>query len=345
MTPPDSERTAILLVDDEPRILAALRTLLRLDYDVVTSTDGYEALELLGRQRFDIIVSDQRMPTLTGVQFLRMASDVAPQAVRILLTGYSDMDAIVGAINDVEIHRFLRKPWDNDELRRVIAEAAQAAQALREAAADACGTADAMPATVPVPTDSAAPVAVPPLPAVQVAAATGDAVLLVRTDAHLEQQVYETFAPATAVLAVEGDDGCLAMLEARPCQVVVYVLDMGSPQQREFLARLKQAHPQVLVIVLSDSADSDHLVELINRARIHRFIRMPAQFSMIRRYVESALQLARRHRAQPALLHAQEADAAGGADTSAEGLHVTSRMQRIRRAFLDWRRREPVTGK
>src|SRR5204862_625471 len=82
-----------------------------------------EAIELMKSRKFHVIVCDQRMPAITGVEVLRRARDLSPDSVRILLTGYSDTDAILGAINDVEVHRFLQKPWDNPKLKQVIDEA------------------------------------------------------------------------------------------------------------------------------------------------------------------------------------------------------------------------------
>src|SRR5204863_69623 len=96
-------------------------------YNVTVTTDAYEAVEMLKTKKFHVIVSDQRMPAMTGVQLLSQARDLAPNTVRVLLTGYSDTDAIIGAINDVEVHRFLQKPWDNTKLKQTIDEAIELA--------------------------------------------------------------------------------------------------------------------------------------------------------------------------------------------------------------------------
>src|SRR5262245_48652696 len=96
-------KPSLLFVDDEPSILTALRVVFRTGYEVTITTDGFEAVELLKTKHFDVIVSDQRMPKMTGVELLRHARDLAPNTIRVLLTGYSDTDAILGAINDVEV--------------------------------------------------------------------------------------------------------------------------------------------------------------------------------------------------------------------------------------------------
>ncbi len=100
----------ILFIDDEERILSALKSQFRERYHVFTTTDGNKALEFLRKYQMHGIVSDQRMPTMVGVELLRQAKEMQPNSVRILLTGYSDLAAIVGSINDGEVYRFISKP-------------------------------------------------------------------------------------------------------------------------------------------------------------------------------------------------------------------------------------------
>jgi len=114
-----------LFVDDEENILKSLRRLLAdEDMEVLTATSGEQGLEIL-RCKGDIglIVSDQRMPGLTGVDFLREARDIAPDAVRIMLTGYADISATIDAINKGGTYRYISKPWDDEELVMTIREA------------------------------------------------------------------------------------------------------------------------------------------------------------------------------------------------------------------------------
>jgi putative nucleotidyltransferase with HDIG domain len=109
----------LLLVDDEESITKALQRLFRKEgYETHTALSGQEGLEVLkeAKEPFSLIISDQRMPGMTGAQFLEKAKKIFPNAKRILLTGYSDMDAIVDAINKGEIHRYLAKPWNDDDL-------------------------------------------------------------------------------------------------------------------------------------------------------------------------------------------------------------------------------------
>ncbi len=122
-SPRDSGQT-LLLVDDEPNILSSLTRLLRREgYRILTATSPLEAFELLAKQPVQVIVSDQRMPEMSGTEFLARVRQLYPDTIRLVLTGYTDIDSITGAINLGAIYKFLTKPWDDDLLREQIREA------------------------------------------------------------------------------------------------------------------------------------------------------------------------------------------------------------------------------
>lgn len=118
----------ILCVDDEKSVLMSIKRVLRsAEYKVTIATSGQEGLDLIADEEpFDVIISDMRMPEMDGAEFLAAASQFTPYSIRILLTGYSDQEATIRAINDGKIFRYLNKPWNNDELRQVVGEAIQA---------------------------------------------------------------------------------------------------------------------------------------------------------------------------------------------------------------------------
>jgi diguanylate cyclase (GGDEF)-like protein/PAS domain S-box-containing protein len=114
----------LLLVDDEENILASLKRLLRRGgYRILTATGAEEGLQRLAESEVDVIVSDQRMPGMTGVEFLRRAKALYPNTVRIVLSGYTELQSITDAINEGAIYKFLTKPWEDDLLRANIEEA------------------------------------------------------------------------------------------------------------------------------------------------------------------------------------------------------------------------------
>ena len=117
-------RRTLLVVDDEENIVAALKRLLRRDgYHIVTANSGAEGLQRLAEVEVDVIVSDQRMPGMTGVEFLRRAKELCPDTVRMVLSGYTELQSITDAVNEGAIYKFLTKPWDDERLRVHIEEA------------------------------------------------------------------------------------------------------------------------------------------------------------------------------------------------------------------------------
>ena len=110
----------LLLLDDERDILNSLKRLLRKDFNIVSFTDGPSALDYLREHPIDIIISDMRMPIMNGAEFFTHAKDIQPNAIRILLTGYSDMETTIQAINDGGIYTYIGKPWENQELKLLL---------------------------------------------------------------------------------------------------------------------------------------------------------------------------------------------------------------------------------
>lgn len=114
----------IMLVDDEEGILRALKRVLASEnYELETFSIPEEALERAKVSNFDMVISDYRMPKMDGVVFLSEFKQIHPDAVRIILSGYSDLDALIGAVNQAEIFRFISKPWHDFELKAVIVQA------------------------------------------------------------------------------------------------------------------------------------------------------------------------------------------------------------------------------
>jgi len=113
----------IMIVDDEPANLRVLERLFRHDYQVLTAESGADALELLQQHDVALIMTDQRMPEMSGIELLKRTAIVRPHMVRMILTGYTDMEALVEAINSNQVYKYVTKPWSNDELRLTISRA------------------------------------------------------------------------------------------------------------------------------------------------------------------------------------------------------------------------------
>jgi DNA-binding NtrC family response regulator len=124
MTQTQTKKQPILLVDDEPEILFSLQGLLRREFELYTAESGAQALKILQQHPIHVIMSDQRMPEMTGFQLMHRVKKSHPAAIRIVFTGYADIRAVVDAINNVGLYRYITKPWDPDELIEVLHQAA-----------------------------------------------------------------------------------------------------------------------------------------------------------------------------------------------------------------------------
>lgn len=114
----------LLFVDDEEKVQLALKRLFFSDkYEIYTASSSQEALKIIKEVPVDLIISDQRMPEMTGVDFFIESMNIVPDAIRIILTGYADMDAAIGAINKGNVYKFIMKPWENDDIKLSVEKA------------------------------------------------------------------------------------------------------------------------------------------------------------------------------------------------------------------------------
>ena len=129
-----AESIKLLCVDDERNVLRALeRIFMDDDYEILTAISGEEGLAVLAENDdVQVVVSDFRMPGMNGVEFLRQVCEKYPETVRIVLSGYADTGAVVSAINEGQIYKFVSKPWSDEELRQTVAKAVEAFSLHRE---------------------------------------------------------------------------------------------------------------------------------------------------------------------------------------------------------------------
>ncbi len=114
----------LLVVDDEPDVCDSIQDLFRRDFNVLKARSADEGYRLMQEHEVHIVLTDQRMPQISGVEMLARVRQGHPQAVRMLFTGYADLEAIIAAINQGHIYRFVRKPWQPEELQAAIRDAA-----------------------------------------------------------------------------------------------------------------------------------------------------------------------------------------------------------------------------
>jgi two-component system response regulator HupR/HoxA len=119
------EPVTVLIVDDEPRVLDSLEAVLAADFTVLRASGGAAALELLAHHEVAVILTDYRMPEMNGTELLRRSREIVPDAVRMVLTAYTDVDTLMDAINTGGVYQFISKPWDPQELTVVVRRAAE----------------------------------------------------------------------------------------------------------------------------------------------------------------------------------------------------------------------------
>lgn len=308
-------RPTVLLVDDEERILRSLAMLFRMQYEVRATTDAHEALRILETERIHVIVSDQKMPIMRGADLLKQARQKSPNTMRLLLTGYSELDAVVDSVNEGEIFRFLNKPWDANEIKATVAQAVQIAIASFEAP--------------PVPTASLA--VAPPLvapSAAQLLTETGsfvapmasEHILVIDDDVEVARTVQEMVGPNQPLHWARSLDEAFGWLEREPVGVIISELDVGGERLTGALKALKAQHPEVVTIVLTPFQDIGILVGLINEGQVYRLLPKPIRKGPLAMNLASALRhhralkaapkLAARHVVQP-IKAAEEVSVAG----------------------------------
>jgi DNA-binding NtrC family response regulator len=255
----------VLCVDDEPNILRALSWLLQKEFEVVTSSSGREALEIIRKDDFDVVISDQRMPEMSGVDFLREVRNIAPRAMRILLTGYSDMQAVLRSVNESEIFRYINKPWNINELPKVVAQAAEIAR------------------TQPVPVADISPedaVLPPPEEA---------KILVIDDDLQMHAAVELSAGDLAGVVHVTNVVDAVHALQNQAVGVIVSETRIGSVDLTRLICLMKQRHPQIVTVVLAEEAATDLVSKLINQGQVYRFVPKPVKTGYMRMILRSAL--------------------------------------------------------
>lgn len=262
----------ILFVDDEERILRSLALQFRRHYEVLTESDPLRALQRLRDEHIHVLVSDQRMPQMSGAQLLAEAREIAPDTLRILLTGYSDLDAAVEALNNGGIFRYLTKPWDQQEMAFTLRQAAELA--VRQA----------QPLLASTHEQLSAPLS-----------------LLLLDDEPDTLAVVGEFCVAGGHRLLRARNLAEAMLQLNNERVDILVSDLklAGEDTAPLLKTLAQAHPRLLSLVVTPFQDTQALLRLVNEAQIFRYLPKPIRRGLFDKGLKAAAEQAAIWRAQP----------------------------------------------
>jgi DNA-binding NtrC family response regulator len=307
------DKPKILLVDDEERILRSLSMLLRTQYQIFATSDGHEALKILRQENIHVIISDQRMPIMSGTELLRQARDIAPDTIRILLTGYSDADAALDALNDGEIFRYINKPWGPKELRETIAQAANIAGKLEKLLPE--------PLLNTIPLFSDEP---------EIIVNKRLSCLVLDRDEATYLVVKEILGASHDVFWSQDVGSALNILTSKSIAIMVTELSLGDIDLSSMIKTLKQEHPELLTIVLTNFKDTSRLIELINQAQVFRYLPKPIRKGLLGRNIESSIARHYTLQAQPERLQTQIVEAPVDPIQKAESSKVSEFLAQLR---------------
>lgn len=348
--PAVDNRGVILFVDDERRVLTSMRAMFRRGYTVLTANSAAEGLAIIRERTIDVVVSDQRMPEMTGVEMLAEIKECSPHTMRILLTGYADLEAIEASINQCEVFRYLMKPCPPTQLRESVAQALTAARAEQEEAAEhdmptaandqavsaevvvLHGDSIAEPQTVPGNSESGgASVIAPATPSndaqwdddIDLGAASAERVdvLVLSADEALQEAICDaaqSLADETQVHRAVDTDAALDVLASAPVGVLITDIAVSEAAITALTTELKQQVPTLVTILAADRSDASMLINLINHGQVFRFLLKPIPVgqcrlwlsSARRRHVELAASEAERLRYEPQALPTASEDEA-----------------------------------
>ena len=342
-----ADRPRLLFVDDEQRVLNSMRIMFRRQFDLYLASHGAEALDIVRSKDIDVIVADHRMPKMTGVEVLSKVRTMSPRTVRILLTGYADLDAVEGSINDSEVFRFLTKPCAPKQLRETIELAAKLARetpvpepqaelsphdtleiimeadTVREVGSSSATSESQRTSRTDVmekPKFGTAHSAAPAHAKVADTAsrpklATGLGVVVFSSDPEVIDTVQKAVRGRLPVHSAGNIVQVVKILtEHRPGVLVTDVSEDKATIQ-SMTARLKEHLPQLVTIAVSQHRDVLDMVWLINHGQIFRFLRKPLSAGRCAISLQAALQHHRLLLKNPELVKRHEVDASPASES------------------------------
>ncbi|MCS6989978.1 MAG: response regulator [Chloroherpetonaceae bacterium] len=266
-----SAKFQLLLVDDEPLILQSLALLFE-DYVVHAAESGIKGLEILKHHPIDVIISDQRMPQMSGVDFLRIAKDISPNSIRILLTGYADLQAVVDSVNVGEIFRYVHKPWNAEKLRETVRFACTVAEQ-RRAMSIAKAASGAIPA-LHQPKDDAP--------------SEFELLFVDSNERHLEQ-FKAFFEPKYRTHVSTKASEAFRLIPNHNIAVVVADSHLNDVDGSDFLIAVRDKFPHVVTVLMTGSQDAKLAIKMINDGQVYRYLVKPFPRETLRLTIESAV--------------------------------------------------------
>ncbi|KOR32585.1 hypothetical protein TI05_06340 [Achromatium sp. WMS3] len=255
----------VLFIDDEERIVRSLTMQFRTSYKVKGLTDPAEALNLIRNDHYHVVVSDQRMPEMQGTELLKQVREISPLTIGILLTGYADLPAVIGTINDGEIFRYLTKPWNTEEITQVLGKATDIAIQMEQ-----FSTVEGTKPTAATP--------------------TGPHIMVMDGDLAVHETIASQFEGKYIVHWAPNLDTVFDLLTTHDIALAITDLMLEEEEITPVLGTLKQHNPNILTIVLTTVKDSKIVINLINQAQVFRYLPKPIRPNLLNKSVSAALE-------------------------------------------------------
>ncbi|WP_223787772.1 response regulator [Marinicella meishanensis] len=256
-------RPQVLLVDDEPRILRSLRAALKRDYDITTASNGRDAQKIIkANANLSVIISDERMPGLLGHELLAWSKQHRPQVTRILMTGYSDLQAIQNSINEAEVFKYITKPWNIGELKAVIDDGIIHENTHHQF----------LDSDRPEPTN--------------------ECLLAIMNRVNSNDGIYHKVAKSLAKKTVMADDiGAVFNVLERHSNVGVLFVDDDrvDADTVNTVTLIHEKYPSVVIIVATSAADGNSAIKLLNSGQIFRYLVKPLTATRLLPMLQAAI--------------------------------------------------------
>ncbi len=271
------EKPHILIVDDEPLVLASVSDLLEFEYTVHQSDNPHEALSIIKDDRYElkVIMSDQRMPGMYGHELLREAKKIRPNTIRLLLTGYSDLESIMYSVNVGEIFRYINKPWKSETLLNVFRLAVKLYDQM-------------MALDTSKHAKKSLQKELPEQEQPEEVKAETKTVLMIGYSDKVFDHYHSVLKSKYNVVNVHTTQEALDDLKKMDVSVIVSEINLGITSTLDFLIKIKQGFPNVVTIMLTKSIDANFAIRAINDLNVFRYLTPPIDDDEFRSLVDEA---------------------------------------------------------
>lgn len=275
------EKPNILFVDDEPMILSSLNMLFKSKYKVYLAENGFDGLEIIKSVPIKVIVSDQRMPGMLGHELLRQVKEISPNTVRMLLTGYSDLDAIIGSVNAGEVFRFINKPWQGEFMLYVMKLGVEIYDKVTKIQEDEMQKNDEPiseenPVTghrVHIEVEESSPT-----------------VLFVDYSEEETGKLIDKYGSLFNTVAVNSIDAAFQEMAKKPVSVIVSNINFGDVDGVSFLDTVRREYPNTVSVILTEVKDAQLAIRSINELNVFRYLVKPMPEDQISQTLEKAIE-------------------------------------------------------